>query len=72
MRIVGLELVKQSPYSPDLNLWDVFLFQAIKVDLNTETLGDPEDEKSAIQRRQKVSRQIELLSVEKGSSDLSS
>lgn len=50
LRSRNVPLVHQSPYSPDLNLCDRFLFRAVKVDLNTETLGDPEDVKSAIQR----------------------
>ena len=46
----GVPLVSQSPYSPDRNLLDRFLFRCIKMDLRGEDLSGPEDLSKAIQR----------------------
>ena len=46
----GVLLVSQSPYSPDLNLLDRFLFRHIKMDLRGEDFSGPEDLSKAIQR----------------------
>ena len=46
----GIELVKQSPYSPDLNLCDRFLFRAIKVDLNNQAFSGPKEVEIAVKR----------------------
>ena len=46
----GVPLVKQSPYSPDLNLLDRFMFRHIKLDLRREEFDGPEELSKAIQR----------------------
>ena len=46
----GVPLVSQSPYSPDLNLLDRFLFRHIKMDLRGKDFSGPEDLSKAIQR----------------------
>ena len=46
----GVPLVSQSPYSPDLNLLDRFLFRYIKIDLRGEDFSGPKDLSKAIQR----------------------
>ena len=46
----GVPLVSQSPYSPDRNLLDRFLFRCIKMDLRGEDFSGPEDLSKAIQR----------------------
>ena len=46
----GVPLVSQSPFSPDLNLLDRFLFRYIKMDLRGEDFSGPEDLSKAIQR----------------------
>ena len=43
-------LISQSPYSPDLNLLDRFLFRHIKMDLRGEDFSGPEDLSKALQR----------------------
>ena len=46
----NISIVRQSPYSPDLNLCDRFLFRAIKQNLKKEDFDSPEDVNRAIQR----------------------
>ena len=46
----NISIVRQSPYSPDLNLCDRFLFRTIKQDLNKKDFDGPEDVNRAIQR----------------------
>lgn len=46
----GISVVHQSPYSPDMNLCDRFLFRAMKQDLKNEDFDGPEGVKRAIQR----------------------
>ena len=46
----GVPLVKQSPYSPDLNLLDRFMSRHIKLDLRMEEFDGPEELSKAIQR----------------------
>ena len=46
----GVPLVSQSPYSPDLNLLDRFLFRHIKMDLRGKDFSGPEDLSKAIER----------------------
>ena len=45
-----VSLVKESPYSPELNLVDPFMFQHIKLDLRGEEFDGPEELSKAIQR----------------------
>ena len=46
----GISVVHQSPYSPDLNNGDRYLFGAIKQDLTNEDFDGPEAVGNAIQR----------------------
>ena len=48
---IWVPFVKQSPYSPDLNLLDPFMFRHIKLDLRGETFDSLEEISKAIQRR---------------------
>ena len=43
-------MVKQSPYSPDLNLLDPFMFRRIKLDIKGEEFDSPKELGKAIQR----------------------
>ena len=45
----GVQIVKQSPYSPDLNLCDRFLFRKIKSELNGVDLTDQDDARKSVQ-----------------------
>ena len=45
-----ISIVCQSPYSPDLNLCDRFLFRAIKQDLKNDDFDGPEGVNRAIQQ----------------------
>ena len=45
-----ISVVHQSPYSPDLNLCDRYLFRAIKQDLKNDDFDGPEAVGKAIQR----------------------
>lgn len=47
---IGLSLVKQSPYSPDMNLCDRYLFRVLKHDLKQEALGSVSEVQKAVQR----------------------
>ena len=46
----GILVVRQSPYSPDLNLCDRYLFREIKQDLKNEDFDGPEAVGKAVQR----------------------
>lgn len=50
LRDTGVQIVKQSPYSPDLNLCDRFLFRSLKVELNQQNFSGSEDLVKAVQR----------------------
>ena len=57
----GISVVQQSPYSPDLNLCDRFLFRAIKQDLKYEHFEDSEDLRVAIQRSIRLISETKLM-----------
>ena len=44
-----MQLIKQSPYSPDLNLCDRFLFRKIKSDLKGVDSDGPDDVRRKVQ-----------------------
>ena len=48
----GVQIIKQSPYSPDLNLCDRFLFRKIKSELNGVDLTDQDDVRKSLQHFQ--------------------
>ena len=45
-----VQLVKQSPYSPDLNMCDRFLFRKIKSGMKLSSFNGPEDVETAVRR----------------------
>ena len=45
----GVQIIKQSPYSLDLNLCDRFLFRKIKSELNGVDLMDQDDVRKSLQ-----------------------
>ena len=47
---IGFSLVKQSPYSPDMNLRNRYLFRILKQDLKQEALGSASEVQKAVQR----------------------
>ena len=51
-----IQQLKQSPYSPDLNIWDRFLFRKPKSGMKGVTVGSPEDVMSVV--RQQLDRDI--------------
>ena len=51
----GVLIIKQSPYSPDLNLCDRFLFRKIKYEINRVDLTDQYDVRKNVQH---ISRHI--------------
>ena len=56
-----MEQVKQSPYSPDLNLCDRFLFRKLKHLLRDDLFRTHEDAISAVQRAMKMIDENELF-----------
>ena len=56
----GVSLVKQSPYSPDLNLCDRYLFREIKNDLKSELYDGPEAVQKAVQHSLRLIPEIKL------------
>ena len=62
-----IQLVKQSPYSPDLNMCDMFLFRKIKSGMKHSSFYDPEDVETAVRRafdripESKLMRELEKL-----------
>ncbi|QQP34906.1 Uncharacterized protein FKW44_022954 [Caligus rogercresseyi] len=55
-----VEPVKQSPYSPDLNLCDRFLFRKLKLLLREDEFGDHEEATLAVQRAMRRVSEDEL------------
>ena len=45
----GVQIIKQSRYSPDLNLCDRFIFRKIKSELNGVDLMDQDDVRKSVQ-----------------------
>ena len=45
----GVQIIKQSPYSPDLNLCDRFIFRKIKSELSGVDLTDQDDVRKSVQ-----------------------
>ena len=56
-----MEQVKQSPYSPDLNLCDRFLFRKLKHLLRDDLFRSHEEVTSAVQRAMKMIDENELF-----------
>ncbi|QQP51476.1 Uncharacterized protein FKW44_012853, partial [Caligus rogercresseyi] len=56
----GLEPVKQSPYSPDLNLCDRFLFRKLKHLLREDEFGGHEEATFVVQRAMRRVSEDEL------------
>ena len=46
----SVKLVKQSPYSPDMNLCDRYLFRHLKKELRPQEFGSTSDVRKAVQR----------------------
>ena len=57
----GIRQIKQSPYSPDLNMCDRFLFRKIKSGLKKCALKGPEDVEREVRRLMNLIPETELL-----------
>ena len=56
-----LQLVKQSPYSPDLNMCYRFLFRKIKSGIKHSSFNGPEDVETAVRRAFDRIPELELM-----------
>ena len=63
---LGIKRIKQSPYSPDLNLCDRYLFRKIKSDLKGVPMRGPDDVKVAVRQcLDRISEEDLLKELEK-------